>query len=288
MKGTALLAGLALPLALLATFPAAGLADEADEVDTSPEGELLRAMIDADSDAFLAALEEGADPNFVGKEGWTMLMRASHLDNPVDSIAQLVAAGAKVNKRKKDGGAAILYAAEWGKLDAVKALLKEGANPNFASTVKKDVAVGPQGQKATSGGNTALHAATWSGNAAMVEVLVEGGADITHKNADGETPRDVAVKNGLTELIKVIDPTDTVRDEDLTGCEKYSNCGECTDGGCAWCLSMPRTGKAACTLDKPRVCSSKENHIGKANPNSPGCPVEEVELAEEDAGKSEL
>lgn len=69
---------------------------------------------------------------------------------------------------------------------------------------------------------------------------------------------------------------------------RYSNCGECTDSGCAWCLSMPRTGKPACTLDKPRICSSKENHIGKANPNSEGCPVEEVELAEKEVGKSEL
>lgn len=208
---------------LLAAVPAA-LADEADKADEAvktPEGDLLSAMVEDDSDAFFAALEDGADPNFVGKEGWTMLMRASHLNNPVDSIKHLVAAGAKINKRKKDGGSAILYAAEWGKVGAVKALLVEGANVNFASKVKKDVAVGPQGQKATSGGNTALHAATWSGNAEMVRVLVEGGADITLKNADGETARVVAVKNGLTELVNVIDPTDEVRDEDLTGCEKY-------------------------------------------------------------------
>ena len=120
----------------------------------------------------------------------------------------------------------------------------------------------------------------------MVQLLVESGADITVVNADGLTPRAVLVKNGLTDLVTVLDPNDEVRPEDLTGCEQYSSCATCTDGGCAWCTSMPRTGKPACTLDKPRICSAKENHIGKANPGSK-CPEEDgVETTAED--KTEL
>lgn len=245
----------------------------ADEEDSSPEDILLDAILDGDDEKLAAALDDGADPNFVGKEGWTMLMRAVHRGTP-SAIKALVDAGAKVNKRKREGGAAILYAAEWGKIDAVKALLEAGAEPNTPSIVKTDVAVGPQGQKATSGGNTALHAACWSGNADMVRLLVDSGADIGVINADGLTPRAVLVKNGLTELITVLDPTDEVRPDDLTGCEQYDSCDTCTEGGCAWCMSMPRTGKPACTLDRPRICSSKDNHIGKANPGST-CPEED-------------
>lgn len=250
----------------------------ADEAETSPEDDLLDAILDSDDEKLAAALDDGADPNFVGKEGWTMLMRAVHKGSP-STIKALVDAGAKVNKRKREGGAAILYAAEWGKLDAVKALVEAGADPNTPSIVKTDVAVGPQGQKATSGGNTALHAACWSGNADMVRLLVESGADTAVVNADGLTPRAVLVKNGLTDLITVLDPTDEIRPEDLTGCEQYNSCTSCTEGGCAWCTSMPRTGQPACTLDKPRICSAKENHIGKANPGST-CPEEDSAEAE--------
>lgn len=255
----------------------------ADEEESSPEDILLDAILDGDDEKLNAALDDGADPNFVGKEGWTMLMRAVHRGTPT-SIKALVDAGAKVNKRKREGGAAILYAAEWGKIDAVKALLEAGADPDTASIVKTDVPVGPQGQKATSGGNTALHAACWSGNADMVRLLVEAGANIGVINADGLTPRAVLVKHGLTDLIKVLDPTDEVRAEDLTGCEQYDSCATCTEGGCAWCMSMPRTGKPACTLDKPRICSSKDNHIGKANPGST-CPEEDSAEAKAEDNK---
>eukprot|EP01046_Picozoa_sp_COSAG06_P002469 COSAG06_NODE_88_length_24864_cov_7.159368_6_plen_281_part_00 len=275
-------------LALLLVALAAvgvGLATADEEDDKSPEDILLDAILDGDDDKLAEALDEGADPNHVGAQGWTMLMRAAHMNRP-SIIKALVDAGAKPNKRKKEGGAAILYAAEWGKLEAVRTLVENGANPDAASAVKANVQEGPQGQKQTSGGNTALHAACWSGNSDMVRLLVELGADITVVNADGQTPRDVLVKNGLTDLIQVLDPTDDVKPTDLTGCEQYDSCSACTDGGCAWCLSMPRTGKPACTLDRPRICSSKENHIGKANPDSDGCPAEDDE---DDGGdKSEL
>lgn len=261
-----------------------GLAAADEDEDNSPEDILLDAIIDGDEEKLAEALDDGADPNFVGKEGWTMLMRAVHKGTP-QIIKALVDAGAKVNKRKREGGAAILYGAEWGKLDAVRALVEAGADPNLPSNVKTDVAVGPEGQKATSGGNTALHAACWSGHAAMIQTLTELGADITVVNADGLTPRAVLVKHGLTDLITVLDPTDEVRSEDLTGCEEFDSCSTCTEAGCAWCMSMPRTGKPACTLDKPRICSARDKHIGKANPGST-CPEEETEP--EADGKSEL
>ena len=97
----------------------------------------------------------------------------------------------------------------------------------------------------------------------------------------GKTPRSIAVDNGILRMIKVLDPNDEPRPEDKTGCEDYHDCASCTGAevpeghrGCSWCMAMPRTGKPACVLDKPRICSHKDNHIGKAVPGSE-CPAED-------------
>ena len=269
-------------LALALACAGGSLADEDDEEEArDPVMErLLDKVFEGDVEGVQAALDDGADPDAVGEpEGWSVLMRAVHKSTP-EVIKLLVESGAQVNRLKKGGGSALLYAAEWGKLAAASALLEAGADPNAKSNVK-EASVGPTGQRGTSGGNCPIHAATWSGNVEMVKLLLEHGADPKKANEDGKTPRSIAVDNGILRMIKVLDPNDEPRPEDKTGCEDYHDCASCTGAevpeghrGCSWCMAMPRTGKPACVLDKPRICSHKDNHIGKAVPGSE-CPAED-------------
>ena len=54
-------------------------------------------------------------------------------------------------------------------------------------------------------GRTALHYAAWQGvRADYVEALLEAGADRTAQDADGKTPRDLAVEKKRTKLLEVL------------------------------------------------------------------------------------
>ncbi|KIO01817.1 hypothetical protein M404DRAFT_1002774 [Pisolithus tinctorius Marx 270] len=71
-----------------------------------------------------------------------------------------------------------MWAAYQGDALSVDLLLKHGANPNL----KDDVGLSP------------LHWAVVRGNRAILRRLVEIGADIHAKDAEGRTPRDMAVE----------------------------------------------------------------------------------------------
>ncbi len=78
-------------------------------------------------------LEAGADAKERGSNGETMLMLAAR-NGRVDLITRLVAAGVDVNAREElRGTTALMWAAEQRHPDAVKALLRAGADPGVAS-----------------------------------------------------------------------------------------------------------------------------------------------------------
>ena len=122
-------------------------------------------------------LESGADPN----DGVTLPMAASAGD--VATLELLRAYGASPNQPWATDGAATLYAImHWSRTPVgVQWLLEHGADPDpvFAAN-----------------GETPLHVAAQQWDVAIVEQLVERGADVSRRRADGRTPYAVAELNG--------------------------------------------------------------------------------------------
>ena len=122
-------------------------------------------------------LEAGADPN----DGVTLATAASAGDLP--TLELLRTHGANLNQPWATDGAATLYAImHWSTTPVgLYWLLEHGADadPVFAAN-----------------GETPLHVAASRWDVAMVEALVQRGADISRRRTDGRTPYAVAELNG--------------------------------------------------------------------------------------------
>jgi ankyrin repeat protein len=122
-------------------------------------------------------LEAGADPN----DGVTLPLAASAGD--LATLELLRAHGADPNQPWASDGATALYAIlQWSTTaDGVHWLLAHGADPDpvFAAN-----------------GETPLHAVARRWEVAVAEQLVQRGADVSRRRADGRTPYAVAELNG--------------------------------------------------------------------------------------------
>lgn len=133
-------------------------------------------------------LDDGADPN--GRSGWgdaPLAMAARNLD--LESVELLLAAGVDPQNKNKTGDSALHYAAKGQTNGAVlQALVEAGGNVN------------EHGFK----GNTPLHfAARYSHGTggAVVECLLNLGADPLARNDMGETAEDVSETPEATNLL---------------------------------------------------------------------------------------
>jgi ankyrin repeat protein len=86
-------------------------------------------------------------------------------------VGILLSAGALVNTVDAEGKTALMEAARYGSLDAVKRLLAAGADVNVSDKI----------------GWTALMAAVIHGTPEMVSVLLRAGADVNARDYRGET-----------------------------------------------------------------------------------------------------
>jgi ankyrin repeat protein len=126
-------------------------------------------------------LESGADPN----DGVTLPLAAGSGDLP--ALELLLAHGADVNHPWATDGAAPLYSIlSWAAgSEGVRWLLEHGADPDpvFAAN-----------------GETPLHVVARRWDAPLAAMLVERGADIGRRRADGRTPYAVAELSGNGEV----------------------------------------------------------------------------------------
>ncbi|MEJ7578442.1 MAG: ankyrin repeat domain-containing protein, partial [Pyrinomonadaceae bacterium] len=121
-------------------------------------------------------LARGADINVRDKDGWTALHHATLGPAHPNAMRMLVKAGADVNAQASNRDTALILSARKGASEAVEELVLLGTNVNLAGGM----------------GQTALIAAAWHGRSeedaeAMVEVLLQAGADTSPKDGLGMT-----------------------------------------------------------------------------------------------------
>jgi ankyrin repeat protein len=135
----------------LAAILDAGLSPDAvDEHDTALLTAALRAADVAPLEASRACvsllLDRGADADArASRRGWKPIMAAAK-SGDAGAVRLLVRAGAEVNVRYPNGKTPLYCAAEWGRMEAARALLDAGADPrSSAERLLTDHAAGVKG-----------------------------------------------------------------------------------------------------------------------------------------------
>jgi ankyrin repeat protein len=130
----------------------------------SAQATLLEAAEQGLSPDVIAALTDGADVNQRGPDGTTAIMFAAYYGD-LDLVNALIDAGADVTLQNAFGTSAITEAAIIGHTEILTALLAAGADPNFEN---------PEGE-------TPIMAVARTGNVDAAKVLLDAGADINAK-----------------------------------------------------------------------------------------------------------
>ncbi len=120
-----------------------------------------------------------------GAKGLTSLIYAAYRGK-VRCVKQLLAEGADVNAKTRDGRTALMAACTKGKVECVKELIKGGAD---ATSTMKD-------------GHTPLTAASSRGYVECVTELVKAGDNINKKNQQGWTALLWAADNGHVDCVR--------------------------------------------------------------------------------------
>ena len=194
----------------------------ADENTNDLNQALFDAAAEGSDDRLRQLLDQGADPGYRIKSGWSVLHNAARdcsaeslrlliergasadlCDNNSWSVLHCAAAGGRpesivyladelkqdVNAADKNGWTVLHSAAASGALEAVNTLLERGADP---AACDHD-------------GNTILHSAAGSGSEELVRNLIEQrGADPAAVTLDGETVLHKAVRSGSVGLVRYL------------------------------------------------------------------------------------
>ena len=131
---------------------------------------LLKAATAGDTAKVQALLAGGADVDAKERNGATALMLAAY-NGHTTTVRALLSGGANLNAAEGNGATALMLATSAGHVDTVQALL----------------AAGPHINARNNHGWTALMIAARGGHTAIVEALLAKGADVNVKNNNGET-----------------------------------------------------------------------------------------------------
>ena len=168
--------------------------------DRNGDTALIRAAVEGYPETVKILLRAGADPNAKNKHGWTALMQASG-KRQVEIVQDLLAAGADVNA---DDGAALIWAVLGGDVRTVRVLVDAGVHVNAKDDVKGAtglmIAAGHDYRRSPDG-----RVGQWGGNSAIVQILLDAGADIEFKDFSGRTALMWAVQEeGHGEIVDVL------------------------------------------------------------------------------------
>lgn len=161
-------------------------------------------------------LEKGADPNGFEEELGVMPIHMALYENMPLTMKALIQGGADIYALNTDGQSAMDLALGLG-LEGVKLLADAGIDLNKVDingrtflhmTRKPDIAAfliekGLDVNEKDNGGNTPLHTASKAGIAAVVQALLQAGANPTIKNNEGKTALDIAKARPVISLLQV-------------------------------------------------------------------------------------
>jgi ankyrin repeat protein len=133
-------------------------------------------------------IAKGADVNVKNKDGSTPLHEASFWWGKIDVVEVLIAKGAAVNVKTNDRHTPLHWASLKGHIDVVKLLIAKGADVNVKN---KD-------------GTTPLHKASEYNRIKVVKLLIAKGADVNVKNKDGDMPLHWASREDHIEVVKLL------------------------------------------------------------------------------------
>ena len=160
------------------------------------------------------------DVNALAVEGDTPLIIASRQGN-LKTVQTLLAAGADVNATNSKQTTALMAASEAGHADIIKALgtrkqldleamdwnmdtaLMLAVRHQQAAAVDALLALGAN-VNFMKAGMSVLIAASYQGNAAIVQALLDAGANADWADENGETALDVAVARNFTDVAAVL------------------------------------------------------------------------------------
>jgi ankyrin repeat protein len=184
---------------------------------------LMSAAVGGRCDAIQLLLENGADPKITDADGLTPLMSAAE-NGTVACIEHLVAKADKeyIDSFSKTGFSALIIAAAHGNTDAVKALIKAGADVNSMNESNQVTALmyaaasghievlkvllenGVNLHAIHSNGGTALLEASTGGQPEAMQLLLEAGAKVNFIDFDGVTPLMAIASQGNIKGVKLI------------------------------------------------------------------------------------
>jgi hypothetical protein len=157
------------------------------------------------ADDFDEIYNRGAGDTHLGKDWWLRNLRAAAKDDASglfraaetsspEELKSLLAGGAEVDARNRNGWTPLLIAAARGNLPAVDVLLAAGADPSAASRT--------EGYS----GFTALMAAAYHGQDGVVAALAAAGADVNavDNHYHNETALMLAVKSGRAKSVRAL------------------------------------------------------------------------------------
>ena len=154
-----------------------------------------------------------ADVNHVNKNGITVLDQAfsNSTQTSTEIIVALIEAGANVNQINEKGDSVLIWASYSGNIEVTKKALEHGADVNY---VNKNGGEQGEDTDATCKSNdfendtaeyTALTWAAVMGHAEIVTLLLDGGANVCHRDKNCLTPLDRARQNEYENIIKILE-----------------------------------------------------------------------------------
>ncbi|AZZ90113.1 ankyrin repeat domain-containing protein [Hahella sp. KA22] len=150
----------------------------------APVGSALDvAAHNGDTEAVIALLRAGADPNVGLRAGAPSPLHYLAERGDATGVKVLAAAGAKLDYPMANGATALALAVQNGHLSTAKALIKAGADVNVVYA-----------------GRSLLMYVVEQNSLLMAQLLVDAGVDVNYRNATGDSALSTAQRKGLQDL----------------------------------------------------------------------------------------